>query len=100
MVGTCEKQTEKKEQEIALLKSQNELVEQQKKNQRNMLLGGLGFTSLVGIFLFVLYRNRQKTNNKLREIDTLKTNFFTKLLSTFLCTGCPKKSSNGTQGAR
>ena len=76
-------QTEKKEQEIALLKSQNELVEQQKKNQRNMLLGGLGITSIAGIFLFVLYINRQKTNNKLREIDTLKTNFFTNISHEF-----------------
>ena len=48
-----------------------------------MLLGGLGITSIAGIFLFVLYINRQKTNNKLREIDTLKTNFFTNISHEF-----------------
>lgn len=69
-------QTQKREQEIALLKSQNELAEQQKRNQRNLFLGGLGLTSLGGLFLFVLYRNRQKTNKKLRELDVAKSNFF------------------------
>ncbi len=69
-------QTQKKEQEIALLKSQNELAEQQKRNQRNLFLGGIGLTSLAGLFLFVLYRNRQKTNKKLRELDVAKSNFF------------------------
>nr|MDJ0646380.1 response regulator [Flavobacteriaceae bacterium] len=76
-------QTEKKEQEIALLTSQNELVEQQKKNQRNLLLGGIGLTSLGGIFLFFLYRNRQKTNKKLREIDLVKSNFFANISHEF-----------------
>jgi len=74
---------EKKEQEIALLKSQNELAIQQQKNQRNLLLGGIGFTSLIGILLFILYRNRQKTNKKLREVDALKTNFFTNISHEF-----------------
>ncbi len=70
-------QTEKKEQQIALLASQNEVVAQQKANQRNLFLGGLIATSLLGVFFFVLYRNRQKTNNKLRELDAFKTNLFT-----------------------
>lgn len=69
-------QTQKREQEIALLKSQNELAEQQKRNQRNLFLGGIGLTSLAGLFLFVLYRNRQRTNQKLRELDLAKSNFF------------------------
>ncbi len=54
-------QTEKKEQEIALLSSQKALIEQQKKSQRNILIGGLGLTSLAGLFLFTLFRNRTKT---------------------------------------
>ncbi|MAU16794.1 MAG: hypothetical protein CMH46_14795 [Muricauda sp.] len=69
-------QTQKREQEIALLKSQNELAEQQKRNQRTLFLGGIGISSLAGLFLFVLYRNRQRTNKKLRELDAAKSNFF------------------------
>ncbi|WGK64044.1 helix-turn-helix domain-containing protein [Croceiramulus getboli] len=69
-------QTEKKEQQIAILKSQNELAEQKRKSQRNLLMSGIGLTSMVGLFMFLLYRNRQKTNKKLRELDTIKSNFF------------------------
>ncbi len=69
-------QTQKKEQEIALLQAENKAVEVQKKNQRNLLLGGIGLTSIAGIFLFFGFRNRKKTNNKLRELDTLKSSFF------------------------
>lgn len=76
-------QTEKKEQEISLLKSQNELVEEQKKNQRNLLLGGIGLTSLAGLFFFFLYRNRQKTTKKLQELDTAKSNFFANISHEF-----------------
>ncbi|RKN82464.1 hybrid sensor histidine kinase/response regulator transcription factor [Ulvibacterium marinum] len=68
--------TEQKEQEIALLKSQNELAEQQKRNQRNILMGGLAITFLGGTFLFLMYRNRQKTNKRLKELDEAKSNFF------------------------
>jgi len=72
-------QSEKKEQEITLLKSQNELVAKQKTNQRNQLLGIISITSIAGVFFFFLYRNRQKTTKKLQELDKAKSNFFSNI---------------------
>ena len=69
-------QSEQKEKEIELLQAQNEAVEALKTNQRNLLLGGIGITTFAGIFMFLLFRNRQKTNKKLLELDTAKSNFF------------------------
>lgn len=73
----------KKEQEIALLQAKNETAQAQKKNQRNLMLGGLGLTTVAGIFLFMGYRNRKKTNDMLRELDTVKSNFFANISHEF-----------------
>jgi len=69
-------QTEKKEQEIALLTTQNQLARQEKQNQLYLLLGIVLIVVIVAVFFFILYRNRQKTANKLKELDKLKSHFF------------------------
>ena len=76
-------QTKQKEQEITLLKSKSELAEQEQTNQRNILLGSIGLTSIAGLFFFVLFRNRQKTNRKLKELDAFKSKLFTNISHEF-----------------
>ena len=72
-------QVKQKEQEISLLKTQNALVAQEKKNQRGLLLTAIGLTSIIGFFFFFLFKNRQKTTNKLKELDQVKSDFFTNI---------------------
>lgn len=69
-------ESEKKQAEIETLKTQSELDKQQKKNQQRLMMGGILFTSVLGIFFYFLYRNRKKTSDKLQEIDNIKTRFF------------------------
>lgn len=76
-------QTHKKEQQITLLKTENELAKQQKINQRNLFITGIGITSFAGLFFFFLYRNRQKTTRKLQELDQLKSNLFANISHEF-----------------
>ena len=76
-------QAKEKEQEISLLTSEKQLIEQQRINQRNLLLGAIALTSIIGIFFYFLYRNRQKTTRKLQELDTFKSKLFANISHEF-----------------
>ena len=76
-------QTESRDREIALLTTKNELAEQQKRNQRNMLWGILAIIAIAGIFVFFQFKNRQKTTKKLLELDNAKNTFFANISHEF-----------------
>lgn len=76
-------QNEKKEQEIKLLTSETQLAAQRTKNQRNLFIGGISLLGLAVISLFVLFRNKQKTNTRLRQLEAAKSKFFANISHEF-----------------
>jgi len=79
-------QNEQKAKEIALLESENQLQSLQiekRENERNYLIAfAIVALILIGL-VYNQYRIKQKANNKLRELDHIKTSFFENLSHEF-----------------
>ncbi len=76
-------QAKHKQQQLEAIRLKNTILNQQKTKQRNLYLVSLALTTLIGLFFFFQYRNRQKTTKKLKELDRAKTDFITNISHEF-----------------